>query len=226
MSLILRAVNVNKTFKAVVDVHALKNINLDIEKGDFVVITGPSGSGKTTLLYLLGALDRPTEGEIYLNDMNLAMSDDKKLSDIRAKNIGFIFQFHFLLPEFSAMENVVIPQLIAGIGKKAAMGRAKELLIEMGLEKRINNRPGQLSGGEQQRVAIARAMANNPLILLADEPTGNLDMENTRYIYSLFEKLNKDHNQTIVLVTHEVENVQGSDKLVKIVDGEIIDIKK
>jgi len=221
MTPIISTVNVHKTFMAGVPVHALKGINLKIDKGEFIVITGPSGSGKTTLLYLLGALDKPTEGDIYMEEINISGLSDKKLSNIRSKNIGFVFQFHFLLPEFTSLENIIIPQLIAGIKKYSAIRKAKELLIELGLEKRINHRPGQLSGGEQQRVAIARALANNPLILLADEPTGNLDRENTNLIYSLFEQINKNYNQTIVIVTHEPDYAKGAKRIIKLVDGQI-----
>lgn len=221
MSLIINAVNIHKTFMSAVPVHALKGIDLKINKGEFIIITGPSGSGKTTLLYLIGALDRPTEGQIYIEDVNIANLNDKQLSNIRSQNIGFIFQFHFLLPEFTSLENIIIPQLITGVKKDIAIQRAKELLNDMGLEHRINHRPGQLSGGEQQRVAIARALANKPLILLADEPTGNLDRENTHNIYSLFEQINKTHNQTIVVVTHEPELVYRANRIIKLVDGKI-----
>jgi hypothetical protein len=207
---ILKLENVTKRYKTKVEnLTILSNINLEISEGDLVSIQGKSGSGKTTLLNLIGLLDTKYEGKIdYINHIN-----EKNLEKIRAKNVGFVFQFHYLLPEFTALENVMLPALALKEKEKVKIEkRAKELLEVVGLKDRLNFYPSELSGGQKQRVAIARALINQPKIILADEPTGNLDDENSQKINNLFIKLNKEEKQTIILVTHSTELANIADK--------------
>lgn len=207
---ILKLENVTKRYKTKVEnLTILNNINLEISEGDLVSIQGKSGSGKTTLLNLIGLLDTKYEGKIdYVNHIN-----EKNLEKIRAKNVGFVFQFHYLLPEFTALENVMLPALALKEKEKVKIEkRAKELLEVVGLKDRLNFYPSELSGGQKQRVAIARALINQPKIILADEPTGNLDDENSQKINNLFIKLNKEEKQTIILVTHSTELANIADK--------------
>lgn len=207
---ILKLENVTKRYKTKVEnLTILSNINLEISEGDLVSIQGKSGSGKTTLLNLIGLLDTKYEGKIdYVNHIN-----EKNLEKIRAKNVGFVFQFHYLLPEFTALENVMLPALALKEKEKVKIEkRAKELLEVVGLKDRLNFYPSELSGGQKQRVAIARALINQPKIILADEPTGNLDDENSQKINNLFIKLNKEEKQTIILVTHSTELANIADK--------------
>ncbi|WP_066728657.1 ABC transporter ATP-binding protein [Sneathia sanguinegens] len=207
---ILKLENVTKRYKTKVEnLTILSNINLEISEGDLVSIQGKSGSGKTTLLNLIGLLDTKYEGKIdYINHIN-----EKNLEKIRAKNVGFVFQFHYLLPEFTALENVMLPALALKEKEKVEIEkRAKELLEVVGLKDRLNFYPSELSGGQKQRVAIARALINQPKIILADEPTGNLDDENSQKINNLFIKLNKEEKQTIILVTHSTELANIADK--------------
>lgn len=207
---ILKLENVTKRYKTKVEnLTILSNINLEISEGDLVSIQGKSGSGKTTLLNLIGLLDTKYEGKIdYINHIN-----EKNLEKIRAKNVGFVFQFHYLLPEFTALENVMLPALALKEKEKVEIEkRAKELLEVVGLKDRLNFYPSELSGGQKQRVAIARALINQPKIILADEPTGNLDDENSQKINNLFIKLNKEKKQTIILVTHSTELANIADK--------------
>ena len=207
---ILKLENVTKRYKTKVEnLTILSNINLEISEGDLVSIQGKSGSGKTTLLNLIGLLDTKYEGKIdYINHIN-----EKNLEKIRAKNVGFVFQFHYLLPEFTALENVMLPALALKEKEKVEKEkRAKELLEVVGLKDRLNFYPSELSGGQKQRVAIARALINQPKIILADEPTGNLDDENSQKINNLFIKLNKEEKQTIILVTHSTELANIADK--------------
>lgn len=207
---ILKLENVTKRYKTKVEnLTILSNINLEISEGDLVSIQGKSGSGKTTLLNLIGLLDTKYEGKIdYINHIN-----EKNLEKIRAKNVGFVFQFHYLLPEFTALENVMLPALAMKEKEKVEIEkRAKELLEVVGLKDRLNFYPSELSGGQKQRVAIARALINQPKIILADEPTGNLDDENSQKINNLFIKLNKEEKQTIILVTHSTELANIADK--------------
>ena len=207
---ILKLENVTKRYKTKVEnLTILSNINLEIFEGDLVSIQGKSGSGKTTLLNLIGLLDTKYEGKIdYINHIN-----EKNLEKIRAKNVGFVFQFHYLLPEFTALENVMLPALALKEKEKVEIEkRAKELLEVVGLKDRLNFYPSELSGGQKQRVAIARALINQPKIILADEPTGNLDDENSQKINNLFIKLNKEEKQTIILVTHSTELANIADK--------------
>ncbi|MGC6429386.1 MAG: ABC transporter ATP-binding protein [Flavobacteriales bacterium] len=195
----------------------LKGINLKISKGECVSIVGASGAGKSTLLQLIGALDTPNHGKLIINDEDITNSDN--LSEFRNKSIGFIFQFHNLLPEFTALENICIPAFISGTKTKVAQKKAFELLKKLGLENRASHKPSQLSGGEQQRVAVARALINDPTILLADEPSGNLDSKNANELHELILKINKDFNQTCIIVTHNMEFANMADRTLTISDG-------
>jgi lipoprotein-releasing system ATP-binding protein len=207
------------------DVQVLKGLNLHIKKGEIVAIVGPSGAGKTTLLQILGTLDKPLKEEkfeLLINNISLKNLSDKDLSEFRNNHIGFIFQFHQLLPEFTALENVCIPAYIGKKNKKETEIRAKELLEFLGLSHRINHKPNELSGGEQQRVAVARALINNPAVILADEPSGNLDSESAKNLHELFFKLRDEFGQTFVLVTHNEELANMTDRKLTMKDGKII----
>jgi lipoprotein-releasing system ATP-binding protein len=203
-------------------IEVLKGVEISINTGEIVSIVGPSGSGKSTLLHILGTLDKPDKGQVMLHDINVTNLSGKKLADFRNKHIGFVFQFHHLLPEFSALENVCIPGWISGNNKNEVKKRAGELLNLLGLSHRLHNKPGALSGGEQQRVAVARALINNPDIVFADEPTGNLDTANARELHQLFFKLRKEFNQTFLIVTHNEELAQLSDRKLTMKDGKIV----
>mgnify|MGYP002633468840 FL=1 len=200
----------------------LKSVKVSIKQGEIVSITGPSGAGKSTLLQLLGTLDHPQEGEVLYNGEAVSQLKSNKLAAFRNKNIGFIFQFHHLLPEFTAIENVCMPGLIQGISKKEAMIRASELLHKLGLGSRLEHKPNELSGGEQQRVAVGRALMNSPKVIFADEPSGNLDTENAEELHNLFLELRKDFGQTFVIVTHNEDLAAMADRVIKMKDGEII----
>lgn len=197
----------------------LKGVDIEIKKGEIVSIVGSSGAGKSTLLHILGTLDQADSGAIWLAGQRIDQLSGKKLAAFRNHHIGFVFQFHHLLPEFTALENVCIPAWIAGQKKKEATGRAIELLTTLGLADRIGNKPQQLSGGEQQRVAVARALINNPSIVFADEPTGNLDSTNARELHDLFVRLRDDFNQTFLIVTHNEELAGMSDRTLHMKDG-------
>lgn len=201
------------------DLKVLKNINLEIEKFKITTIVGASGAGKSTLLHLIGTLDRPDSGEILIDDVSVFQLNDKELAAYRNKNIGFIFQFHHLLPEFSAVENVALPAMIAGLSKKNAIKKATEILEFLKLKERLQHKPSQLSGGEQQRVAVARALINQPQLILADEPSGNLDSENARSLHQLFFDLRDQFSQTFIIVTHNEELAQLSDRQILLKDG-------
>lgn len=216
----LSARNIHKKYGSL---EVLKGVDILINKGEIVSIVGSSGAGKSTLLHILGTLDVADRGEIFLNDQRMDNLQGKKLADFRNKHIGFVFQFHHLLPEFSALENVCIPGWIAGTKKKEVVERAKVLLDQLGLSGRLENKPQQLSGGEQQRVAVARALINNPDIVFADEPTGNLDSHNAKELHELFMKLRHDFNQTFLIVTHNEELAQLSDREIHMKDGKIVD---
>ena len=215
-------IKVNKLYYSYEDVEVLKGINLNIKKGEFVSITGPSGAGKTTLLHLLGTLDKAKSGSIKINNKDLNNLSEKELSKFRNNEIGFVFQFHNLLVEFNALENVCLPALIKGINKKDAEKKALELLEILSLTNRLNHKPDELSGGEQQRVAVARALINSPSIILADEPSGNLDSKNAEELHNLFIKLNKEFNQTFIVITHNNKFAKLADRVLKMKDGKII----
>ncbi|HXA03064.1 MAG TPA: ABC transporter ATP-binding protein [Cytophagaceae bacterium] len=204
------------------NLQVLKGINLHIKKGEIVSIVGASGAGKSTLLQIVGTLDKPDEGEVIIGGSNLAQLNESELAVFRNKNIGFIFQFHNLLPEFTAFENICIPAYIGGKDKSATEKRAHELINILGLASRANHKPSELSGGEQQRVAIARALINNPAIIFADEPSGNLDSNNAEELHKLFFKLRDDLQQTFVIVTHNANLAAMADRKLEIRDGKII----
>lgn len=209
-----------------VEVRALDGVDLDIEKGEFLAIIGPSGSGKSTLLNMIGILDTPTSGTILLDGVDINSASQKQRSKMRNQKLGFIFQYHHLLPDFNAIENVMMPLLINGIKKSKAKKIAYKMLDEVGLNDRANHRPNQLSGGQNQRVAIARALANNPDIVIGDEPTGNLDSKSSDVIYDLLRKLNKEHDQTFILVTHDERMAEKTDRIIRLVDGKIVENSK
>ena len=200
----------------------LKGLDLHIEKGEFVSIVGTSGSGKTTLLQLLGTLENTDSGEIIIDEKAVQKLSEKELAIFRNQKIGFVFQFHNLLAEFSALENVCLPAYIAGISKKQAEKKAKEILSMLGLENRMTHKPGELSGGEQQRVAVGRALINSPAVILADEPSGNLDSKNAKDLHKLLLKLNQEREQTIVIVTHNDELANMANRKLEMVDGKLI----
>lgn len=216
----LKGKNIHKRYGTV---QVLKGVNIEIIKGEIVSIVGSSGAGKSTLLHILGTLDSPDEGEIFLYENNMRRLEGKKLAAFRNRHIGFVFQFHHLLPEFTALENVCIPGWLAGKGKSEVRNRAKELLGLLGLSHRLENKPGALSGGEQQRVAVARALINNPDIVFADEPTGNLDSQHAMELHQLFIDLRDKFSQTFLIVTHNEELAQLSDRIVHMRDGYIVD---
>jgi lipoprotein-releasing system ATP-binding protein len=200
----------------------LKGVDLEIKQGEVVSIVGSSGAGKTTLLTILGTLDRPDKGEVIINGEIVSGLNDKKLAAFRNKNIGFVFQFHQLLPEFTALENVIIPALIGKKNKKEAEKKAEELLELFNLKERIHHKPSELSGGEQQRVAVARALINGPSVVFADEPSGNLDSANAKELHSLFFKLRDQFKQTFVIVTHNSELAQMADRMLSMKDGRMV----
>lgn len=224
MNSILKVKNLNKSFKngKNVTLHILKDINLEIEENKITVIIGASGAGKSTLLHLIGGLDRADTGELYIDNNNFAKMKDDELSQFRNKNIGFVFQFHHLLPEFTAVENIAIANMIGGNSYSSSLKKAEEYLEIVGLSERATHKPSELSGGEQQRVAIARALINNPRILLADEPTGNLDSANSEIIHQLFIKLKEQLNTTMLIVTHNKELVNLADRIIEMKDGQIL----
>ena len=215
----LLAKNIYKKYGAV---EVLRGVAFEINKGEVVSIVGPSGSGKSTLLHILGTLDKADRGSISMNNTSLNELSGKKLAAFRNKHIGFVFQFHHLLPEFSALENVCIPGWIAGRKKNEVIAEAEKLLAMLGLSHRLSNKPNQLSGGEQQRVAVARALINKPDIVMADEPTGNLDSPNAKELHQLFFDLRKQFNQTFLIVTHNEELAQLSDRVLHMKDGIIV----
>ena len=212
--------NIRKSFG---ELEVLKGIDLHIEKGEVVSIVGPSGAGKTTLLQIIGTLDRPDAGKVIVDGIDTSSLSLKKLSDFRNKHLGFVFQFHQLLPEFTAMENIMIPAYIAGTSQKEARQRAKELLAFMGLSDRAGHKPNELSGGEKQRVAVARALVNHPAVILADEPSGSLDTKNKEELHQLFFDLRDKFGQTFVIVTHDEGLAALTDRTIHLRDGRIED---
>jgi lipoprotein-releasing system ATP-binding protein len=222
-NLIFRIENLVKSFTTTKEVklEILKSINLDIVEGKITLIVGASGAGKSTLLHLLGGLDKPDDGKIFYKDENILSYSEDMLANLRNKNIGFVFQFHHLLPEFTAIENVAIPQMILGNSFNKSLKKANNLLEEVGLKERKEHKPAELSGGEQQRVAVARALANDPTIILADEPTGNLDTANSKVISDLILHINAKYNKTFVVVTHNKDMLDIADFTFEMKDGKI-----
>ena len=216
--MILEATDIRKRYGAL---EVLKGVSLSVKKGEIVSLVGPSGAGKSTLLHIMGTLDKPDAGKIMIEGKEVALQNEKSLSAFRNKSIGFIFQFHHLLPEFTAIENVCIPAFIAGVSKKQAEQKATELLDLLKLSHRINHKPTELSGGEQQRVAVARALINNPALIMADEPSGNLDTNNAHDLHKLFFELRDRLNQTFVIVTHNEDLANMADRKVNMKDGVI-----
>ncbi|MGI6719261.1 MAG: ABC transporter ATP-binding protein [Bacteroidales bacterium] len=208
--------NIHKSFG---NLHVLKGLDLEISKGEIISLVGPSGAGKSTFLHIIGTLDKPDKGKVLYEDKDVLKFSDKKIADFRNKNIGFIFQFHHLLAEFTALENVCIPAYIAGYSKVNAEKKAMELLNLLSLTDRASHKPSELSGGEQQRVAVARALINNPKVLLADEPSGNLDSENANELHNLFFELRDKFGITCVIVTHNEEFADMADRKLNMVDG-------
>lgn len=215
----ITASNIHKSYGAL---KVLKGIELTIAKAEIISVVGASGAGKSTLLHILGSLDKPDNGSVFINNTNISKLNDKKLSAFRNKHIGFVFQFHHLLPEFTALENICIPAFISGLQNKTATEKAMRLAEFLGLSERLHHKPSELSGGEQQRVAVARALINDPFVIFADEPSGNLDSNNARELHKLFFDLRDQFEQTFVIVTHNQELANLADRKLTIVDGLIM----
>ena len=215
----IKAENITKSYGSL---QVLKGIDVEISKGQIVSIVGASGAGKTTLLQIIGTLSRPDAGKVWLDGTEVHGLRERDLARFRNQHIGFVFQFHHLLPEFTALENVCIPALINKQSKKKAEGKAREILTFLGLDHRLEHKPDELSGGEQQRVAVARALINDPLVIFADEPSGNLDSKNKQELHSLFFSLRDKFNQTFVIVTHDMHLAEISDRMIRMEDGKII----
>lgn len=220
---LIKLENIHKVYElGKVKIQALRGVDLEIEKGESMSIIGPSGCGKSTLLNLIGCLDRPTEGRIFVNGKDVSKLSDNELACIRREKIGFVFQFFYLIPTLTALRNVMLPMVFAGIKREEREERAMKLLEIVGLKERMNHKPSELSGGERQRVAIARAMANSPEIILADEPTGNLDSKSGKEIVNILLKLNKKYGVTLVIVTHDAYIAKTSKRIIYLKDGKII----
>ncbi len=220
---LLEAIDVHKTYRiGPIEIKALRGVNLTLKQGEFISIVGPSGSGKTTLLNIIGTLDKPTKGIVLIDGKDITKMSESELTQLRRHKIGFIFQFHNLIPILSALENVELPMIIAGIPREERLQRARYLLKLVGLEDRLNHRPNELSGGEQQRVAIARALANKPILILADEPTGELDTENSLLVVSVLRDAVKEVGGSCILVTHNTLVAKKADRILTIQDGKII----
>ena len=216
----IRTVDLRKSYDSgPVELNVLSGIDITIEAGEIIAIVGASGVGKSTLLNLMGGLDRPTSGSVFYADQDVFKLTDKELARFRNQEMGFVFQFHHLMPEFSAIENTMMPALIAGKKKKEARALAAELLEDVGLKGREHHKPGELSGGEQQRVAVARALVNKPKVILADEPTGNLDRKTSEEVHDLLWELNERMNQTFIIVTHNEKLAERSDRIIMLTDG-------
>lgn len=215
----IKVEHINKSFG---NLKVLKDVSLAVSKSEIVSIVGPSGAGKTTLLQIIGTLEQADSGQVYINDNRIQKMSDSKLSDFRNQNIGFVFQFHQLLPEFTALENVMLPGLIAGRRETEVKKEAKDLIDMLGLMERMEHKPAELSGGEKQRIAVARALINNPAVILADEPSGSLDTENKEELHNLFFKLRDHFNQTFVIVTHDAHLATLTDRTIYMQDGHIV----
>ena len=214
--------SVKNLFKKYGSLTVVNDVSLSVAKGEIVSIVGPSGAGKSTLLHLIGGLDKPDSGHVLIDNVDILQLPSKKQAKFRNSHIGFVFQFHHLLPEFSAIENVSVPLWIKGIGKKEALQQAAEMLAVVGLAGRLENKPSELSGGEQQRVAIARALVNRPSVIMADEPTGNLDSANAHALHSLFLELRDKFGQTFIMITHNDALAQMTDRILTMQDGKIV----
>jgi lipoprotein-releasing system ATP-binding protein len=222
MDNILNATNIHKTYvNGPQPIEVLKGIDLSVKEGELIVIMGPSGVGKSTLLHVIGGLDKPTAGTVQIDNTNIFNLNDKQLAVFRNKAIGFVFQFHHLLPEFTALENLIIPAIMYQARDKKIEDHAIKILDQVGLGDRLTHKPGELSGGEQQRVAVARALVNNPRLILADEPTGNLDKKNSEMLYQLILKLNKEFKQTFIIVTHNEMMSREANRVIELEDGRI-----
>jgi lipoprotein-releasing system ATP-binding protein len=220
--IVLEGIDIHKSFQTGVEtLHVLKGVDIRIKRGEMVSVVGASGVGKSTLLHILGALDRPTKGRVRLDSTDVFALNDKRLAHFRNKTVGFVFQFHHLLPEFSALENVMMPRLIAGEEISTIREKAQEYLSEVGLADRVHHKPGELSGGEQQRVAVARALVNEPQIVIADEPSGNLDKATGDELHNLMCQLNQKKSQTFVIATHNQLLAQRAHRVIRLVDGQI-----
>lgn len=226
--IIIRCSNIQKKFvtdkKSNSFLQVLRGIDLEIYEGEIVSIIGSSGAGKSTLLHILGGLDKPSEGEVYWGEKNISELNDESLAKLRTKEVGFVFQFHHLLPEFTALENVAIPQMILGKTLTAAQDSARLVLPLVGLSERASHKPSELSGGEQQRIAIARAIVNKPRVVLADEPTGNLDSATSEELFSLIQSLNKENKQTFIIATHNENLAHRSHRVLRIEDGKLFQL--
>ncbi len=222
-SIILETIHLHKVYKmpGAADVHVLKGIDMKIREGEIVTILGPSGVGKSTLLHVIGALDRPTQGSVRIDGQDLSQLDDDRLALFRNKTVGFVFQFHHLLPEFTALENVMMPGMIGAVNQTELKAKSLKLLAQVGLEHRAHHRPQELSGGEQQRVAVARAMVNRPRLILADEPSGNLDVHTAESLHELLWSISRNFKQTLVIVTHNQELSRQADRYIELYDGKI-----
>jgi lipoprotein-releasing system ATP-binding protein len=221
---LLRAESLHKEYPMGKDqlLHVIKGLDIEVREGEMAVIVGPSGSGKSTLLHLLGGLDRPSSGKVVVDNYDLSLLSEDELAAFRNKTLGFIFQFHHLLPEFTALENVAMPALIRGEKMTDAQGRAGVLLREVGLEDRMEHKPSELSGGEQQRVAVARALMNDPRLVLADEPSGNLDEENSQKLHQLLADLAQKRALTFVIATHNLDLTKRANRVLQLVDGRLV----
>jgi len=218
--IILKAQGLYKSYQTMAGkLHVLKGVDLEVKKGEMIAVVGASGVGKSTLLHILGTLDRPDAGKVNINDKEVFSLDDKSLANFRNRTIGFVFQFHHLLPEFTCQENLIIPKLIAGEKKEQAMQNASDLLQEIGLKDRMFHRPMELSGGEQQRLAVARALVNSPQVVLADEPSGNLDQKSAESLIELLVNLNKNKKQTFIIATHNLKLAKIADRVFEMREG-------
>jgi len=223
---VLQVEDVTKTYQmGEVKVNAVKNVSLEIYEGEHLTIVGPSGSGKSTLLHILGLLDTPTQGKVYIEGVEVSKLQPDQLAKIRAEKIGFVFQSFYLIPSLSAIDNVMLPLMFDGVDYNIRVEKARKVLSELGMGDRVGHKPNQLSGGERQRVAIARAIVNDPTFILADEPTGNLDTKSGKAVMDIFRKLNKE-GRTLVVITHDTNIGNDSDRILKIVDGEIVNESK